>query len=399
MQERLVISGKGLYTALGQGCEAHFQQLSRAQHALGPLDFLQTNHGKNFPFGEIKKDTLELLDMAQHSHHQGYTRTSLIGILALEEAIRMAGLEKRENFRIGLINATTVGGMCEVEKYYFDILDKPGDYSQYSDTIDCADCTHRIADHFRIRHFVSTISTACSSSANAIMLGARMLQQDMLDIAICGGTDALTRFTINGFNALKNIDKTFCRPFDADRNGLNLGEGAAYLVLEKESHCLKRQAEPLAYLSGFNNYNEAFHPTAPNPEGEGAYQVMKRALEHAGLNQEDIGYINAHGTATLTNDESESNAMKRLFPVLPPFSSTKCYTGHTLAAAGAVEACFSLMALREQSVFANLNFKTPMPEAELIPQIHFEQGLDIRHVMSNSFAFGGNNASLIFSKV
>lgn len=394
-----VISGYGIISALGKGVASNFQSLQAMNHGLTHLDFLNTIHAESFPFGEIKLSAEELIDLALVPASKGFTRTSTLGILALREAMQMAGLANTRPYRIGLINATSVGGMCEVERYYFDILEHKGDFSEFSDTIDCADCTHRIADHFGITHFVTTISTACSSSANAIMLGARLLRQDRIDIAICGGTDALTRFTINGFNSLKNIDKNHCRPFDQERNGLNLGEGAAYLVLEKESHCLNRGGLPLATLSGYANYNEAFHPTAPNPEGEGAFQVMKNAIAKAGLTTSDIDYINAHGTATLTNDESESNAMKRLFSSIPRFGSTKCYTGHTLAAAGAIEAVYSLLSLQHGCVYGNLNFETPMIDFQLIPQLHFEDKLPIRHVMSNSFAFGGNNASLIFSSM
>lgn len=397
MNQKIVVSGMGMYTALGKGLQANFDCLASQQHCLGALEFLPTLHAHQFPFGEIKMATPNLLSSLNLPTHKGFTRTSLLGIAALQEALESAALKSFGKLRVGIINASTVGGMCEVEKYYFDMLDKRGDYSEFSDTIDCADCTHRLADYFHIKHFVTTISTACSSSANAIMLGTRMVNQGQLDVAICGGTDALTRFTINGFNALKNIDVQPCKPFDADRNGLNLGEGAAYLIIEKESTCLQRKHEPLAEIKGYCNFNESFHATAPNPKGEGAYQVMKRALAKAELQTTDIQYINAHGTATLTNDESEANAMKRLFGVVPAFSSTKCYTGHTLAAAAAVEAIFSVLALQRQCVYANLNFQNPIPESELIPQLNF-QYQPITHVMSNSFAFGGNNASLIFSK-
>jgi 3-oxoacyl-[acyl-carrier-protein] synthase-1 len=399
MKGRLIVSGRGIYTALGKGVEANNYALQSMQHGLSKLDYLKTIHANAFPFGEIKKSAEELILEAKLQDNKGFTRTSLLGIMALKEAYIQAKIPFSNSLRIGIINATSVGGMCEVERYYFDVLDQVGDFSEYSDTIDCADCTHRIADYFGIKHYVTTISTACSSSANAIMLGARLIQKGIIDIAVCGGTDALTRFTINGFNSLKNIDKNHCRPFDANRNGLNLGEGAAYIILESEQSCRERGASPLVEFAGFSNFNEAFHPTAPNPEGEGAYQVMKLALEKAHLNPADIDYINAHGTATLTNDESESNAMKRLFPVLPKFGSTKCYTGHTLAAAGAIEAVFSIQSILKGAVYANLNFETPMPETGFIPQLNYESGLDIQHVMSNSFAFGGNNASLIFSKI
>lgn len=397
MASRVVVSGYGIISALGLGSAANFNALKSSKAYFSNLEFLSSIHGESFPFGEIKFSTENLLQLAGISSNLGFTRTSILGILALQEAMEMALLNQNKPFRIGLINATTVGGMCEVERYYFDILQHKKDFMVYSDTIDCADCTHRIADYFEIKDFITTISTACSSSANAIILGSRLLQQDMIDIAICGGTDALSRFTINGFNSLKNIDKTPCKPFDQNRNGLNLGEGAAYLIIEKESHCLQRNCSPKATLSGYANYNEAFHPTAPNPEGEGASQVMKNALKKAKMSTSEIDYINAHGTATLTNDESESNAMKRLFEQVPRFSSTKCFTGHTLAAAGAMEAVYSILALQNQCVYANLHFETPIDNFQLVPQLIFENKLNIRNVMSNSFAFGGNNASLIFS--
>lgn len=397
MIPNIYVSGYGMYTALGKGVEENFNKLQSETDGLSHLQFLQSIHAESFPFGEIKRSSIDLaLDLG--IDEGATTRTSILGMHALQEALSKSSLTNRTDFRIGLINASSVGGMCEVEKYYFDMLTKSGDYTGYADTIDIADCTHRIADRFGIKDFVTTISTACSSSANALILGARLLQQRELDMAICGGTDALTRFTINGFQALKNIDKNPCRPFDADRNGLNLGEGAAYLILEREDTLKTRNIKPLARFSGYANYNESFHPTAPNPKGEGAYQVMQRALAKANLQPSDIDYINAHGTATLTNDESESNAMLRLFNPLPPFSSTKCYTGHTLAAAGAIEAIFSILSIQHQCVFANKNFHTPMPDSALTPQLHFEGHKTIKHVMSNSYAFGGNNASLIFSQ-
>ena len=399
MAEKIIVSGMGILSSLGNGVAENHHKLSKATHGLSSLDFLSTIHAKVFPFGEIKKATSELIHDANLDHDKGYSRTAVLGILALKQAYQQAKIPLSNHLRIGLINATTVGGMCEVEKYYFDFLELPTKITEYSDTIDCADCTHRMADYFQIKHFVTTISTACSSSANAIILGSRLVKQGIIDIAICGGTDALTRFTINGFNALKNIDRNFCKPFDANRNGLNLGEAAAYIIIEKESSCIERGAKPLAAISGYSNFNEAFHMTAPNPEGEGAFQVMERSLKMANLQTSDIHYINAHGTATLTNDESESNAMIRLFGQLPAFSSTKSYTGHTLAASGAVEAVFSINALLQQCVYSNLNFESPMPDTLLVPQLNFETKNNLHHVMSNSFAFGGNNASLIFSKI
>jgi 3-oxoacyl-[acyl-carrier-protein] synthase-1 len=298
------------------------------------------------------------------------------------------------------INANTVGGMCSVEDMYLDFLSD--DYTetnvQYIDTLDCAESTLNVTRYFGLKPFTATISTACSSSANALILGARLIQHGIVKRAICGGCDALSRFTLNGFNSLKNVDKDPCRPFDNTRFGLNLGEGAGYLLLETETSAKERGAEILAVLSGYGNTNDAYHPTAPSPNGDGAYNTMKLALDKADLQPSDIDYINAHGTATISNDAAEGKAIERLFGEnTPKFSSTKPYTGHTLAAAGSLEAIFSIYALLEQVVLPNLNFTTPMEDVNIQPNTSLKKA-KIDHVLSNSFGFGGNNVSLIFSK-
>jgi 3-oxoacyl-[acyl-carrier-protein] synthase-1 len=232
-----------------------------------------------------------------------------------------------------------------------------------------------------------------------LILGARLIQQGLVERAICGGCDAMSRFTVNGFLSLKNVDKSPCKPFDQNRMGLNLGEGAGYLMLEKESDAKARGANILAYFTGYANSNDAYHPTAPSPDGAGAYRTMQQALNKAGLQSDDINYINAHGTATTNNDASEGKAIERLFGINAPyFSSTKPFTGHTLAAAGSIEAIFSIWALQEGQVFPNLNFKTQMEELQIKPAAILQQNITMNHVLSNSFGFGGNNVSLVFSK-
>jgi 3-oxoacyl-(acyl-carrier-protein) synthase len=312
-----------------------------------------------------------------------------------------AGITDVQSAPTGFINASTVGGMCDTEKLYFDIIDrdKTGTFLQYIDTLDCADCTQRIADVVGFSEHIATISTACSSSANALMFGARMIKQGMLPRVVCGGTEALTRFTLNGFNSLKNIDKQFCRPFDQQRTGLNLGEGAAYLVLESESFALANNSRILAELSGYCNTNEAFHPTSPSPDGDGAYEAMKSALAMSGRSLEEVAYINVHGTATLNNDVSEGKALERLFgDKVPLFSSTKPFTGHTLAAAGAIEAIYAILAIQHGLIFPNLNFSERMEELNISPVTELMEGYPVNNVISNSFGFGGNNASLVISK-
>ncbi|MGX5817792.1 beta-ketoacyl-[acyl-carrier-protein] synthase family protein [Chitinophaga lutea] len=401
MAERVFITGVGMISAIGENVAENLRSLRLQRSGLGYTQYIDTRHRDVLPVAEVKHSTEELAAMADLPDVEGYTRTTLLGLVAIREALASAGIAPGETVPTALINASTVGGMCDTEKVYFDILDpqKEGTFLRYIDTLDCADCTQRIADITGIRDYVTTISTACSSSANALMYGARLIQQGLVDRAVCGGTEALTRFTINGFNSLKNIDKQFCRPFDQQRNGLNLGEGAAYLVLERESLALARGARVLAELSGWCNTNEAFHPTAPSPEGNGAYEAMRAALAMSGRTTDDVQYVNVHGTATLNNDVSEGRALQRLFGRnVPKFSSTKSFTGHTLAAAGAIEAIFSVLAIQQDMIFPNLHFSEKMEELDITPETQLTEEYPVRNVISNSFGFGGNNASLVISK-
>ncbi len=401
MAERVFITGMGMISAIGSNVVENLRSLRLQQSGLGYTRYIETIHRETLPVAEVKYSTEELARMAGVEQPGGFTRTTLLGLIAIREALESAGIANAAELPAALINASTVGGMCDTEKVYFDILDpqKEGTFLQYIDVLDCADCTQRMADATGIREYVTTISTACSSSANALMYGARLIQQGLVDRAVCGGTEALTRFTINGFNSLKNIDKQFCRPFDQQRNGLNLGEGAAYLVLESESLAKRRGARVLAELSGWCNTNEAFHPTAPSPEGDGAYEAMKNALAMSGRTVNDVQYINVHGTATLNNDVSEGKALERLFGGnVPRFSSTKPFTGHTLAAAGAIEAIYAVLSIGQQVVFPNLHFSEKMEELAIVPETQLIEEYPVQNVISNSFGFGGNNASLVFSK-
>ena len=401
MAERVLITGMGMITAIGGTVAANLNSLQQQQSGLGFTRFIDTIYKEILPVAEVKYSNEELAQMAGVPGQPEYTRTTLLGLVAMQEALQQAGIHDLQEEPTGFINASTVGGMCDTEKVYFDIIDpaKEGDFLRYIDTLDCADCTQRIADRIGITGYITTISTACSSSANALMYGGRLIKQGLAHRVICGGTEALTSFTINGFNSLKNIDKQACRPFDHNRNGLNLGEGAAYLVLESETLVKRNGSRVLAELSGYCNSNEAFHATAPSPEGDGAYTAMKEALAMSGRTIDQVQYVNVHGTATWPNDLSEGRALERLFgSQTPPFSSTKPFTGHALAAAGAIEAIYSVLAIQHQLIFPNLNFSEKMEELSIVPETRLLEGQAVETVISNSFGFGGNNASLVISK-
>ncbi|CAN5172755.1 beta-ketoacyl-[acyl-carrier-protein] synthase family protein [soil metagenome] len=399
MPAKVYITGTGLVTALGVSKAANLKALIAGQPGIGPIQHLQTLHKGYLPVGEVKYSNMELLALCGlPGDAKQYTRTTLLGLLAAKEAFQQA-VGEGEKARTGFISANSVGGMGSTELFFEDFLKDPksGDILKVA-THDCGDSTEDIAKVLGIKDFVTTISTACSSSANSIMLGARMIKMGLLDRVVAGGTDALTKFTLNGFNSLQILDKEPCKPFDENRKGLNLGEGAGYIVLESEALAMKHPQRILGILAGYANTNDAYHQTASSPEGKGAGMAIEKALSVAGLTPSDIDYINAHGTGTENNDLSEGLAIERVFGgKLPLFSSTKAFTGHTLAAAGGVEAVISLLSIEHQKVFANLNFHTQMKELLQPPQTTLRE-VSINHILSNSFGFGGNCSSLVISK-
>ncbi|MCB0663816.1 MAG: beta-ketoacyl-[acyl-carrier-protein] synthase family protein [Saprospiraceae bacterium] len=402
MSKKVYITGIGLVSSLGLNVEENLNSLLKCQSGIGDIVYLETVHKGKMPAAEVKADNATLAAMLGFENVKYLSRTAILGMLAAKEAYHMAGLQKGDPFRTGILSATSVGGIDKSEDFYKGYLENPDSVENLNMVVshDCGDSTERIADYLGIKDFLTTISTACSSSANSILHAARMIKAGLLDRAVAGGTDVLTRYTLNGFNALKILDEKWCRPFDRSRTGLNLGEGAAYLVLESEEAVLKSGKTPLAVLSGFGNANDAYHPTASSPEGLGAKRSMELALEVAGLDPMKIDYINAHGTATPNNDMSEGSAIKSVFrDYLPRFSSTKSYTGHTLAAAGAVEAVISVLSLQHQVIFPNLNFENPIEELNISPVTNLDKEHEINVILSNSFGFGGNCSSMIFSRI
>ena len=232
---------------------------------------------------------------------------------------------------------------------------------------DCGKTTQDMASYFGDWGLVTTCSTACSSAANSILVGANLLRSGRFERVVVGGSECLSRFHFNGFRTLMILDKAPCRPFDADRAGLNLGEGAAFLVMETEASAHRRGVKPLAVLSGWGNACDAFHQTASSDEGEGAFRAMTKALERASLTPSDIDYINVHGTGTPNNDASECRALQRIFAnAMPPISSTKSMTGHTTSASGAIEAVICLLAIQNKFIPPTLHWQTPMPDG-IIP--------------------------------
>lgn len=399
MQNPVFVAGTGVISAIGNNVAECFASLENGQAGMGHMQLLNSIHKGRLPVAEVKLSNKELARLS--GLPETMSRTALLSLIAAKEALASAGLEDISKLRTGFISANSVGGMDKTENFFKEFL-SDNNKGRLRNVIDheCGSVTERVADALGIKNYISTISTACSSSANAIFFGARLIRNNVVDLVVAGGTDSLTRFTLNGFNTLMILDEQFCQPFDEHRRGLNLGEGAGYIVLVSEKLAAAMKRKPEIILSGYCNANDAYHQTASSPDGTGSYLAMSGALAKSGLKPADIDYINLHGTGTQNNDIAEGTAIKRLFDGnYPRMSSTKTFTGHTLGASGGIEAVFSVLALQTGIVFPNLRLETPMVDLPFVPERNILKDQKLKHVLSNSFGFGGNCSSLIFSKV
>ena len=397
MKSPIYITGIGVISAIGDNVTQTLDHLVKSQTGVDEIRILPTQLKGTLPLAEVKYTKAELSKISGLEPWQ--TRTAQLSMIAAREAKKSCKIDYTK-YRCGFISANTVGGMDRTEDFFKEFINDntKGDLHDVINH-DSGDATEIVADQLGLNDYVTTISTACSSSANTIMFGARLIHNDIVDVVIAGGTDALSRFTLNGFKSLMILDEKPCTPFDENRKGLNLGEGAGYVVLVSEKVLKTEVLTPLALLSGYANANDVYHQTASSPEGNGNYNAMKGALDMAGLEASEISYVNVHGTGTPNNDLSEGVAMMRIFGDLTPvFSSTKAYTGHTLAASGGIEAVLSVLAIKHGLIFPNLRFTTQMKEHNFSPQTSLLEGAKINHVLSNSFGFGGNCSTVIFSR-
>lgn len=393
----IVITAEGIVSAIGNGEAEVAESLRSRKSGVGEMRYLRSRH-RELPVGEVKMSSAEMKSALGLPATEEVSRTSLMGMMAIRQfAHTLPAVDRQaaDSLRIVLISGTTVGTMDITENHYRNILEE-NDLSFFI-CHGCGGSSRRIADYFGCFSDVATVSTACSSAANAIVLGANMIKAGMADIVVAGGSEALSRFHLNGFNSLMILDRERCRPFDETRRGLNLGEGAAYVVLESEEHARGRGAEVHAYLAGYGNACDAFHQTASSDNGEGAYLAMREALMMSGLRPEDIQYVNAHGTGTPNNDQSEGVALQRIFGErMPLVSSTKAFTGHTTSASGSIEAVICILAMQQGFVPANLGWKCQMPGG-ITPTLGADD-VKLKNVVCNSFGFGGNDTSLVFSR-
>lgn len=393
---KILVTGLGAISSIGNNAEQNFVSLKMGICGISEIENI-SNLRKPFVGGQIKYTDDELKMILGIGKNIPLQRSALLGLMAAREA--WGNRKSLKELKTGIIFGYTIGDIGLKSQIPADLsLYNPQQKADYTYTHDSYFGTDFIANDLGIKNYKATISTACSSSANAIMVGARLIKAGLLDRVLVGGAEVITNFTLNGFDSLLLYSDEVCRPFDENRKGLNLGEAGCFLMIESEHSAKLTGQKKIAELIGWGNACDAFHQTASSPDGIGAVLAMKEAFKIAGCKPEEIDYINAHGTGTQNNDLSESEAVKTMFGNrIPPFSSSKSFIGHTLTAAGGIEAVYSVLAIQHQTIFANLNYQTPMKEYEFKPVIETIVNTPVRKVLCNSFGFGGNCTELIFS--
>ena len=395
---QVVVTGRGTVNALGSSVAEFAAALRAGTSAIGPVTLFDTKGYRARIAAQVHDDDAPAT--LPRALRRRSSRSDVFALRATAEALAESGItDAVAPDRIGVVLGGTTGGMLRAEeclrarvegrsaRYVVDpIIGAPISVS--------ADV---IADAFDLRGPRLALSTACSSSGNALGTALDWLRLGRVDAVVTGGTESLCRMTFAGFNALHALSLEPCRPFDRRRAGLSLGEGAAILVVESAAHAARRGARAHAALVGWGNSADAHHLTAPHPQGTGAILAMTRALANAGLQPADIDYINAHGTGTPLNDAVEAAAIGVVFGEAPHLavSSTKGAVGHTLGAAGAIEALATILALRDGFVPPTVNLEEPEPEwaLDLVPG--GSRDATLRYALSNSYGFGGNNTSVV----
>lgn len=381
---RVAVTGMGLISGVGRGVGAHLAALRDARSGLGALTLFTAEGIEPRPAGQVAD--------ALFADATSGGRTHRLALAAAGDAVK--GFRPQAPGVIAL--GTTTGGILETEQHYLAHRGKPGPEDRaLLKNHALGTVADRLGSGLALEGERHTFATACSSSANAIGYAAQRVQSGA-PWALAGGVDSLCRTTWCGFYSLKLLSPFACRPFDKGRQGLSLGEAAAFLLLEPEAAARARGAQILGLVTGWGCAADAHHMTAPHPEGHGAARAMQEALKDAGLSPADIDYVNAHGTATPANDRAESLALRAVFGERQPkVSSTKGITGHTLGAAGAIEAVISLLAIGEGFLPPNVGLQEQDPECAVNLVEGAAKAAKVRRAISNSFGFGGNNAALV----
>ncbi len=411
MKRRVVVTGVGLVTACGNDVPSTWSALMRSENG---ADYIKKFDAENYPVRfacEVKGfDPLDFLDKKDARRMGAFTH---FAIAAADEAVKSSGLKIDDSNAdmVGTYISSGIGDFWAIEREHEKLLQSGPD--RVSPFFIVSAIVNLAAGNVSIRHGAkgpnSATATACSAGAHAIGDSFRLIERGDADAMICGGAEsAITPMSVAGFASMRALStrnddpKGASRPFDADRDGFVIGEGAGIMILEELEFARRRGANILAEIVGYGMTGDAFHVTMPDESGSGAIRVMQRAIADAGIKPEQIGYINAHGTSTPYNDKFESMAIKKVFGEYAKnglaVSSTKSMTGHALGAAGGIEAVFSVLAIKEGMLPPTINYETPDPDCDLDYVPNVPRKAEIEYALSNSFGFGGTNACLIFKR-
>ena len=383
----------GAVSALGRGVGVHYQEALKEQSGIREHSFFGGKSPDPVLCGMIPEDAF-----SSSLHETKANRANLLLECAFDEAFTQC--RGRKGMQGDIVIGTTLGNMYGASTYYEQIKKgSPGGLSLVKGFLSSSPADH-VSRCYKISGNRWTVSSACASGASALGIGMRRIQQGLAVRVFAGGVDALSPFVVAGFNSLKLLSRKICRPFDAERDGLNPGEGAAVLILESPEEARKRGAEPLAVLSGFGDALEAYHPTRSHPEGRGICNAVQKIFKDTGLHPEDIDHIHCHGTATFFNDSSEYQAFKILFGEhlsSIPLVSSKSMTGHTFGGAGALASVFAILSLQNQWIPPTLFHEHTDPAFEgLNISRHCRNQYPLKHVLVSTMGFGGEVASLLY---
>ncbi|MCX5694856.1 MAG: beta-ketoacyl-[acyl-carrier-protein] synthase family protein [Candidatus Omnitrophica bacterium] len=381
----VAITGLGAISAAGNNIQETLDNFTLGKRNSGPITLFKT--GLNYPAFQVKDFTLA--DPAA-------MRSLNLTFVAANQAIRDAGFGNGfGNLRLGICLGTTVASQLNDTDFYHQYRTQGNAPMNSVDRFLKSNLAQSLSQYLKIHtNFCTTIVNACSSGTDAIGVGLSWLRNDCCDLVIAGGADELNRVPLDGFGSLSVVSKNLCAPFDRDRCGLNLGEGAGIIILEKETICRNRGRKTSLFLKGYGLAADAYHLTAPRPDGSGLEQALERALKEANIQPNDVAFVNAHGTATRDNDLVEGKTLARVFGPKIKFLSTKGFTGHTLGAAGGLEAVFTCLALRDGWIPASSGFQNLDPEIGVAP-VNQKTQISGDFAISTSLAFGGNNSALV----
>jgi 3-oxoacyl-[acyl-carrier-protein] synthase II len=397
--KRVVITGLGIFCSIGKNVEEFRRSLKEGRTGIGPITLFDTSKYPSKIGAEVRDYRSK--EFFSKKELKRLSRTDQFALIASEEAVKTSGIYSYPREEVGVCLGAGAGGMFEAEAYHREILLKGKSKPSLILPFIPSFTTSRVAERFGFSGPKATITTACSSSATSIGYGADLIKTGQARAVLCGGSDAMSELTFGGFNSLKAMDPSPCKPFDRRRAGMSLGEGAAILILEDLEEAVKRGAKIYAEFLGYGIGGEAYHITAPEPNGITEARIIKEAIEEGGITLDQVDYINAHGTGTPLNDKVETLAIKNVFGKRAysiPVSSIKSMVGHCLGSAGAIEAVASILSIIDQFIPPTIHHKEGDEDCDLDYVPGKARDMEVNIILSNSFAFGGNCTTLAFGK-